>query len=267
MISDTRNVKLGVCKIFFDGADLGYTQGGVEFNVTTSTRKVNVDQFGTTPIKESITGREATATVPLAEATVENMAKLMPSLNLTIEGNALKRVGVDSGTGLDLLETAKMLVLHPVGLKDFDYSDEVVIPLANTPGQMNFAYQLEAERIFNTTFSGYPDPQTGALFFSGNIFTDAVGKTFTFSQSAVGSAFTSTGLTAALTGKLVMLGAVDDTSVMPTGVSARKSYYAKYVSATGFTLHATREAALAGTGAIATTAIGSGSGLKMTILA
>ena len=266
MPSDTRNIKLGVCKVFLDGADLGYTQGGVEFSVTTSTHKVNVDQFGKTAVKETITGRELTVKVPLAEATVENLAKLVPSLNLQIEGSTLKRVGVDSGTGVDLLETAKMLVLHPQGLKDWDYSDEVVIPLANTPGQMNFAYNLEAERIFNTDFSGYPDPASGALFIAGNILTDAVGKTFNITVPTTGTTLTTTGLTAAITGKMAMVATIDETSTLGGSLVSRKLYYIKYVSATTCSLHVTRDDAIAGSNPVTYSGTVTGTGQRLTIL-
>ncbi|EGT88588.1 hypothetical protein ABNIH1_18950, partial [Acinetobacter baumannii ABNIH1] len=35
MASDVKNVKLGVCKIMFDGVDLGFTKGGVDVTVST----------------------------------------------------------------------------------------------------------------------------------------------------------------------------------------------------------------------------------------
>jgi hypothetical protein len=87
-ISDTANVKLGVCRVYFDGADLGYTKGGVEVEVTTETYKVEVDQFGNTPINENIMGRQVSVKVPLAETTIENMIKIMPGATLVQTGGA-----------------------------------------------------------------------------------------------------------------------------------------------------------------------------------
>lgn len=88
MASNTSNVKLGVCKVFFDGIDLGYTKGGVEVDVSTETHKVEVDQFGKSPINELIMGRSVKATVPLAETTVENMARIMPGATVVATGGA-----------------------------------------------------------------------------------------------------------------------------------------------------------------------------------
>jgi hypothetical protein len=86
MASNTKNVKLGVCQVFFDGYDLGYTKGGVEVSVKTDTHKVNIDQFGKTSINELVMGREVTAKVPMAETTVDNMCAIMPGATLTQTG-------------------------------------------------------------------------------------------------------------------------------------------------------------------------------------
>lgn len=91
-MSDIKNVKLGVCKVTFDGVDLGYTKGGVEVSVKTDTHKVNVDQFGKTPINEYVMGREVTVKVPLAETTLDNLVKTMP-------GATLVQVGAAAATG------------------------------------------------------------------------------------------------------------------------------------------------------------------------
>lgn len=166
MASDTKNVKLGVCKVFFDSVDLGYTQGGVEVTVKTDTHKVNVDQFGKTTINELIMGREVTVKVPLAETTLENLVKIMPGATLVVNG-ADKHVDVTNGIGIDLLATAKELRLHPKSLPDADHSEDFVIPHANTAGGLKFAYKLENERIYDCDFTGYPDPTTNKLFSVG----------------------------------------------------------------------------------------------------
>jgi len=89
MASNTKNVKLGVCQVFFDGVDLGFTQGGVEVTVTTETHKVNIDQFGNTTINEYIMGREVMAKVPMAETTLENLVTIMPGATLSAIGGTV----------------------------------------------------------------------------------------------------------------------------------------------------------------------------------
>lgn len=85
-MSDTKNVKLGVCRVYYNGADLGYTKGGVEVEVTTETHKVTVDQFGESVINEYIQKRDIRVTVPLAETTLENMVAVMPGATLIDNG-------------------------------------------------------------------------------------------------------------------------------------------------------------------------------------
>lgn len=274
-MSSTKNVKLGVCIVFYDGEDLGYTQGGVQVSVKTDTHKVNVDQFGKTTINEYIMSRDVSAKVPLAETTLENLVAIMPGATLvetggtvasgtvsfaavaspgdtvtvngvaftfksapagdtevatgttasasaanlaaklsasvntkladlnftanngvltvtsiyegtvynavtlaasvaTVSGATLsggvdpasRKVEVTTGVGVDLLSTARELRLHPKNLPITDTSEDFVIPLAATAGALDFAYELEKERVFSVEFNGYPDAD-GKLFRVG----------------------------------------------------------------------------------------------------
>lgn len=92
-MSNTKNVKLGVCQVLFNGVDLGYTQGGVEVSVKTDTHKVSVDQFGKSTINEYIIGREVTVKVPLAETTLQNLATTMPGSQLIFTGGGTQATG------------------------------------------------------------------------------------------------------------------------------------------------------------------------------
>jgi hypothetical protein len=95
--------------------------------------------------------------------------------NVTLSGATLtggvdptsKSVAVSTGIGTNLLDQAKVLRLHPVDKADGDVSDDFVVPLAGTAGALNFAYELEKERVFDVTFTGYPDAATGLLFTVG----------------------------------------------------------------------------------------------------
>lgn len=282
MPSDTKNVKVGVAKVTFDGVDLGFTKGGVEVEVTTETFKVMVDQFGNSEINEYVNGRTVVARCPLAETTLANLVQIMPGATLTetggtqatgtidmgttnpaeddtltingvkytfkaapsgdfeidigvdvattldniqaklaaatapsvaratytdnatdtltitfneksVDGNAFtlaanvtgtpwtlsgatlsggvdskKRIDTTNGVGSDLLTVAKKLVLHPIGLADSDVSEDFIIPLAATGGNLQFAYKLDEERIFNVEFTGYPNADTKLLFQVGD---------------------------------------------------------------------------------------------------
>lgn len=79
-----------------------------------------------------------------------------------------RRVEVQSGVGVSLLTTAAELLLHPKDKADDDYSEDFVVPLANTAGNFSFSYKLDAERVFTLDFTGYPDPTSTTLFTYGN---------------------------------------------------------------------------------------------------
>uniref|UniRef100_A0AAU6W1F3 Ig-like domain-containing protein n=1 Tax=Pseudomonas phage Nican01 TaxID=3138540 RepID=A0AAU6W1F3_9CAUD len=172
MASSTENIRMGTCRVLFNGVDLGFTTGGVEVAVATTTHETKVDQFGDTVANEYIMGRTITVTVPLVETTLENMAAIIPGATLVTDNTnpqaPKKNVIVTSGTGLSLLERAKTLTLHPIANAEADTSEDLVIPLAATAGAMNFAYKYDAERVFNCEFKGYPDSETGILFTYGD---------------------------------------------------------------------------------------------------
>lgn len=77
-----------------------------------------------------------------------------------------KRIDVENGVGTDLLNIAKELRLRPTAVTDD--SEDFVIPLAATPGGLNFAYKLNEERIYDIEFIGYPNSNTNVLFTYGN---------------------------------------------------------------------------------------------------
>lgn len=267
MASSSKNVKLGVCDVFYGGVSLGLTKGGVEVTVASASHEVTVDQYGSTPIAELITGRTVAVTVPMVETTMENMTLVMPGSVLTTNGikssgtltvttqptaaqtlifagktfnfvvaatanvydivigaspaataaniaaafrdaeiaysavNALAvvtvtaqftgpefngaftgssagitkvdatggvvatsaRVDVPTGVNINLLDSAQVLRLRP---KNTNGEHDFVVHKAACPGAMNFAFQLDNERVFNAEFKGYVDVEKGGYLFS-----------------------------------------------------------------------------------------------------
>lgn len=170
MANEAKNVKLGVCKVVFDGVDLGFTKGGVDVSVATETHEVQVDQHGQTPINEFVMGRTCTVKVPLAETTLENLVKIMPGATLKKEGSGpteKKRVDVPLAVGESLLKYAKVLTLHPKALPDSDKSEDFTVHLAATSGALDYGYKVDDERVFNCEFKAYPN-ESGVLFTVGD---------------------------------------------------------------------------------------------------
>lgn len=165
--NDVKNVKLGVCKVLFGGEDLGFTKGGVDVTVATETHEVQVDQYGQTPINEFIMGRTVSVKVPLAETTLELLAKVMPGATIVTDAGTKEiHVDVPTAVGTSLLDHAKELILHPINKHENDKTEDFVVHRAATAGALDFAYKVEDERIFNCEFKGYPNDK-GVLFSVG----------------------------------------------------------------------------------------------------
>lgn len=162
----SENVRLGACDVTYNSVDLGLTKGGVNLEVSTDTYRVTVDQYGETAISEIITARNVTVSVPLAETTLENLVATMPGAVLVGSG-ATTRVDVASGVGVNLLDIAQELKLHP---RDAGASEafDVIIPKASTGGNLQFNYGPNEERIFSVTFTGFIDTTDDHLFSMGD---------------------------------------------------------------------------------------------------
>lgn len=90
-----------------------------------------------------------------------------PTLSGGVDDTAAKVVA-QNGIGLSLLDFAKKLVLHPIANAPENRKDDFIMPIAATPGQMNFSFKLDEERVFPVEFTAYPDSQTKLLFVVGD---------------------------------------------------------------------------------------------------
>lgn len=168
--TNAENVQLGTCSVKFGDTDLGLTKGGVEVAVATEVYAVTVDQFGTTQINEYITGRTVTVTVPMAETDLEKFHLILPGSTLVTDSttSTKKKLMVPSGIGQSLLSIADELVCHPVALPETDLSQDFTVPKTSPKGEFTFAFRLNEERIYSTTFTGYADLTSNTLFIIGD---------------------------------------------------------------------------------------------------
>lgn len=166
----TKRVKLGPCIVKFDATDLGLTKGGVEVAITTNRYEVTVDQFGSTAINDIITGRSGTVTVPLAEYDLNKLLTVIPGATLVSDATTptKQKLEIPTAVGVSLIETAKVLTLHPKHLPETDRSEDVTVPLASPAGDLQFSFQVENERVYAIEFRMYPDEETGLLAVLGD---------------------------------------------------------------------------------------------------
>lgn len=84
----SENIRMGTCRAILGGVDLGFTMGGVEVTVATTTHETKVDQLGDAVAAEVIMGRTITVKAPLVETSVANMTSVMPGATLLTVGGA-----------------------------------------------------------------------------------------------------------------------------------------------------------------------------------
>ena len=166
---NVENVKLGASDVKYGADDLGFTKGGCDVSISTSTKEVTVDQFGPNAVNEYLQGRGVMVTVPMAESDLDKLALVIPGSVLTGEaGDAKRKLVVSANGGVSLRELAKKLVLHPHGTPDSEKNDDFVVMLAAPVGDIEFSYSFEDERVYKVTFKGFPDNETGELFTFGD---------------------------------------------------------------------------------------------------
>lgn len=148
---DSTNVKIGVCSVEFDGVELGHTKGGVTVTYTPDIHDVTVDQYGSTPIEKIMVGQKLTATVPLAEATLQNLSVAIPTA--TADDDVLTIGGT---VGDRLSDVAGVLVLHPVA-NDTDLSEDVIFYKAVVTSTVTMPYKIDEERVIEVEFEAMLD--------------------------------------------------------------------------------------------------------------
>ena len=169
-IGDVANVKLGPCKVTWNAVNLGFTKGGVDVEITTSKKKIMVDQFGETEVNEYIMGRQIMVRIPLAETDLTTLASVIPGSTIvsSVSQPTRKKVTVTSGSGLSLRSFADELVLHPFALPDATKTEDLTIPLAAPSGDISFSFRHDEERVYAVEFVGYVDNTTGVLYILGD---------------------------------------------------------------------------------------------------
>jgi hypothetical protein len=144
------NVKIGVCNITFGGEDLGYTKGGVTVTYSTDSITKEVDQEDV-PLGEIITKQSFEVKVPMAEYDLEKLANLIPNSVLVKDATTPTKMKLEitGAAGADLFDTAKELVITPVG---GDANDVITLHHAIAVPSFEFRFEKENIRVFEITF-------------------------------------------------------------------------------------------------------------------
>lgn len=117
------DLRLGPCKVIFDGNDLGGTMEGVTVSLAPATQDLLIDQFGSEAVDSVITGMAVSVKFTLAAAAKKELWKVaMPYADLISTGT--KAIHLKNPIGTKLSQFAKALTLHPMDKDDADYSED-----------------------------------------------------------------------------------------------------------------------------------------------
>jgi len=152
-VGDITKVKVGVCSVTFNSADLGHTKGGVEVSYEPVYKDVAVDKYGETVVEKYLIGEKLTAKVPLAEFTIANLKAAIPQASYA--GAANTRITIGASAGQAAKVDSAQLVLHPIGegTRAFD----VVLHKAYVASQITLAHKVDDEKVIEVTFEALLD--------------------------------------------------------------------------------------------------------------
>jgi len=154
-IADTINV--GVADTFFtpEGSNLpiylGLTKDGATFNYETNWHELTADQTGTTPLDDVLIGESATLTTNVLNTTKEHIAAIVPPATAATNATTFGQ-----RPGLRATHHSGRLVLHPISAGFSTEYDVIIYRTANT-GNLELAYQLDAEWVIPCEFKAYMD--------------------------------------------------------------------------------------------------------------
>lgn len=150
MAKNAKLVKMGVCDASFDGADLGYTHGGVSVSFSTESTQIVCDQEDV-PIAEKLNKMQFEAKIPMAEYDLARFEKILPGSQLIVDATDpnKKKLVITGESGTNLLDMAGELILTPAG---GDANDVITLHTAIPVPSMEFAYEKENQRVFEVTF-------------------------------------------------------------------------------------------------------------------
>lgn len=164
---DLSNVRIGIVDVQVNGVSVGYTKGGVEISYKPEYTDMTVDQFGDTAIDKALKSEVFSAKVPLAEMTIDNMKKAIPTGVLTKNGSKNK-LTIGRAAGYKLGATAAQIVLHPTA-NGADASEDVIIYKGVIISETKLAKKFDEQEVVEIEILALPDPSRADGNYLGTI--------------------------------------------------------------------------------------------------
>jgi hypothetical protein len=146
-----------------DWVDVGDTEGGVSIEIGQDTTELSTDQK-IAPVKIVRTGESVTVTFALAEATLENLAKVLDDITVTVVPPAKGTAGYrkfELARGAGPMAQHALLIRGPSPYGDFNM--QFVFPQAVMTGTPTFALVKDDKVVFDTEWKALYDLDAGTV--------------------------------------------------------------------------------------------------------
>jgi hypothetical protein len=148
---------LGPCEVWYNGASLGETEGGVTFRYQQDSKPVNTDQKGVTPVDGITVGASiCEVDVPLTRTSHGILATVVGGATYT--GS---KVRVGGQVGVSMYDSAAVLQLKPIIDNAASETSWLKLFKAYPQGTPEVVFNKDGQRVWKITFKGFEDAGTG----------------------------------------------------------------------------------------------------------
>jgi len=164
-IGPTRD--LGPCQVWYGGSQVGTAWDGVTVRFTDNDAPVYEAEHGETPVDAVHIGQgQVEVTVPLTRLSLADLTIVVPGGTTTVSGMKV----VNDRVGVSEYDNAQELILKPIQ-GNSTASDQYWfhVPKAYPLPDMEISFNTRDQRVYNVTFKGFPDADTGVVWHIGNL--------------------------------------------------------------------------------------------------
>lgn len=147
----------------------GGTQGGTRVRITTEVADSFRDHSGVQKHDSIVTGTMVEVEANFAGLDVDQMATLLPGATVQNMGGGEKKLDIKSAVGLSLRDNAQELILKPLddGIPTTDETQWIHFPQAHPRPNVDFAFNLQDQKIFAVMFDVFTDLTTDVIMSVG----------------------------------------------------------------------------------------------------
>jgi len=168
---------IGPCIVEYKGAVLGATvanpeggtHGGCAVRHSVEFRNSHRDIEGTNEHDAIVVGTMVEIQCNFTGLSLTQLASVMPGAAISSASTTHKRLNISNAVGSSMRAFAGELILKQAedGAASADTKDWLKVPLAYPMPELDFAFDLENQKVYTVTFRGLVAPSTGLIAYWG----------------------------------------------------------------------------------------------------